>query len=303
MMGLIFTTTTHFLDDTLLLIRYASPIIVTHLLENTLVLFTIVSLGQLGTIELAAASLANITLNCSCLSFIIGFSSALDSLCSQSFSSRSDHHRRFHRTTTYALSTIIILWILVIPQSILLWNSDSILLLLLHQHPELVSLASTYLRILSFGLPAYGLFHVSRRWLQAQRRFLPPTLILILITPINLLLNYLLVSGPYPSLSLGFRGAPIATVISFNLMGILSSVYSLRLIAKANWAGFDRRVFDDLAINFRFGLSGVAIITTEWWFWEILGIASSLLGPTALAAQSVIGINIYIPSFYSIFFN
>ncbi|KAJ3725316.1 mate-domain-containing protein [Lentinula raphanica] len=36
------------------------------------------------------------------------------------------------------------------------------------------------------------------------------------------------------------------------------------------------------------GLRGVGQTASEWWAWELVGLAASLLGPTALAAQSVL---------------
>ncbi|KAJ3738593.1 mate-domain-containing protein, partial [Lentinula detonsa] len=36
------------------------------------------------------------------------------------------------------------------------------------------------------------------------------------------------------------------------------------------------------------GLGGVGQTASEWWAWELVGLAASLLGPTALAAQSVL---------------
>ena len=44
-----------------------------------------------------------------------------------------------------------------------------------------------------------------------------PTISLLIASPINILLNWLLVWGP-PDVRLGFLGAPLATAISFNLM-------------------------------------------------------------------------------------
>jgi len=35
-------------------------------------------------------------------------------------------------------------------------------------------------------------------------------------------------------------------------------------------------------------MAGIAMVGSEWWCWEIVGLATSYLGPTALAAQSVL---------------
>jgi MATE family multidrug resistance protein len=47
-------------------------------------------------------------------------------------------------------------------------------------------------------------------------------------------------------------------------------------------------IFTDLSENIKLGLAGTAMTASEWWSWEIIGLASSFLGPEALAAQSVL---------------
>ncbi|KAI7943062.1 hypothetical protein MJO29_012906, partial [Puccinia striiformis f. sp. tritici] len=279
-------------EEFLLLLKYAVPIIGTHLLENTLMLVSIVSVGHLGTNELAAASMANITLNCSSLSVIVGFASALDGLCSQSYTSGG-----LEASTLSALRTAIILGGLMIPQGLLLWNIHPVLIFL-RVDPTLADMAACSLRMLLWSLPGYATFEISRRWLQAQAIIYPPTCILLLVSPLNAILSYLFIWGP-ESLQLGFIGAPVATVISFNLMGLSclsiwsrnhlnSFLYCARVAGQQGWPGCDRRALRDLGPNFCLGLSGFTTLASEWWFWEFIGIASSRLGPTALAAQSVI---------------
>ncbi|POW15551.1 hypothetical protein PSTT_02111, partial [Puccinia striiformis] len=159
-------------------------------------------------------------------------------------------------------------------------------------------MAACSLRMLLWSLPGYATFEISRRWLQAQAIIYPPTCILLLVSPLNAILSYLFIWGP-ESLQLGFIGAPVATVISFNLMGLSclsiwsrnhlnSFLYCARVAGQQGWPGCDRRALRDLGPNFCLGLSGFTTLASEWWFWEFIGIASSRLGPTALAAQSVI---------------
>jgi hypothetical protein len=45
----------------------------------------------------------------------------------------------------------------------------------------------------------------------------PPTLVVCVAAPLNMLLNFLLVWGPDP-IRIGFLGAPLSTAISWNLM-------------------------------------------------------------------------------------
>lgn len=126
------------------LVGYSIPIAGTHFLEYSLLVVTVVSLGHLGTVELAAASIANMTSNVVALSVIQGTCSALDTLCPQAYTSNPK------TTSLYALRTAFLLLLLFIPQSIILWNSEA-LLLGLRQDPRVAERAGLYLKVLTFG--------------------------------------------------------------------------------------------------------------------------------------------------------
>ena len=72
------------------------------------------------------------------------------------------------------------------------WIWSESILLTLKQDPEVAHYAATYLRWLLLGLPAYGFNNVARRYFQSQGLFDISTRIIILIAPINVILNYLL---------------------------------------------------------------------------------------------------------------
>jgi len=109
----------------------------------------------------------------------------------------------------------------------------------------------------------------------------------MIVAPFNALLNYLLVWGPEP-IRLGFIGAPIATAISFNLVSILSIIYGIFFVPTTAWYPISRRMFTGLGVIVQLGMSGVGQVASEWWAWELVALAASLLGPAALATQSVL---------------
>ncbi|KAG6901581.1 hypothetical protein C0995_010251 [Termitomyces sp. Mi166 len=96
-----------------------------------------------------------------------------------------------------------------------------------------------------------------------------------------------LVWGPEP-IRLGFIGAPIATVASYHLISIASFIYGRYLVPKTAWHPLSRKMFYDLGILTSLGLSGVAQVASGWWAWECVALATSYLGPTALACQSIL---------------
>lgn len=69
---------------------------------------------------------------------------------------------------------------------------------------------------------------------------------------------------------------------------LYSLAYCYFFAPRTAWGGFTKQAFYELGPNFKFGLAGFTMIASEWWCWEIVGLSSSLLGPSTLAAQSVI---------------
>ncbi|KAH8917477.1 MATE efflux family protein [Atractiella rhizophila] len=266
-----------------LLVRYATPIFATYCFEYSLLMVTVFSLGHLGTKELAAASLASITANISCISLVSGVCSAIDSLSSQAFTSSDPKS-----TSLHALRTYLILLLLAIPQITLFWLAEPIFIAL-RQDPEVAQFASVYLRIVSFGLPASAGFECTRRWLQAQALMTVPTLATILTLPINIAGNILLVWGP-DSIRIGFAGAPVATVLSMWFMFLFTLAYSVWWVDRKGWGGFSMEILEarGLWMNFKMGIAGILMVGSEWWSWEIIALGASQMGPTQMAAQSVL---------------
>ncbi|KAF5361082.1 hypothetical protein D9756_004872 [Leucocoprinus leucothites] len=264
-----------------ILARYALPVFGTHLLEYTLVVASVVSIGHLSTNALAAISLGSMTASVSGFSIIQGFTSALDTLLPSAWTSTQPQ-----LVGLWAQRMCVVMAACLIPTLVIWFNAEAILLAL-KQEPEVAYLAALYLRWVSLGLPAYAFNCISRRYFQSQNLFSIPTRIIIAVTPINALLNYLLVWGPEP-IRLGFIGAPLATAISFNLVSLLSILYGAFFVPKTAWHPISRRMFTGLGVLVQLGVGGVGQVASEWWAWELVALGASLLGPVALATQSVL---------------
>lgn len=210
--------------------------------------------------------------------------------------------------------------VLFVPQLLFCWFSGAILLAL-RQDPEVARLAGLYLRTFAFALPGYATLEVTRRWLQGQGLLLVPTFCLILGAPLNIALNVLLVWGPDWA-RIGFVGAPLASAISFTVMGAASLLYCVFFAPRVCWGGwptaagfFDARGFGD---NVRFGVSGILCVSHSRFVytltceqlgrqrvvlvaplsahladvstgaWELVSLFTAYIGAQALAAQSVL---------------
>lgn len=115
----------------------------------------------------------------------------------------------------------------------------------------------------------------------------PGTYVLLVTSPLNALLNYLLVY----TFGFGLLGAPIATGICYWLSFVLLLLYAVFVRGWSAWGGITpRKVFQlrPLTTFARLAIFGVIHIGTEWWAFEIVALVAGRLGTISLAAQSVI---------------
>ncbi|KAJ7826290.1 mate-domain-containing protein [Mycena olivaceomarginata] len=288
------------------LVKSGLPIFGTHLLEYSLITASVVTIGHLSTTALASITLGSMTASVSGFSIIQGLSSALDTVLPSAWTSS--------QPTMVGIWThrmVVVMGICLVPMFVVWFEAEPILLWL-RQDPEVARLAAIYLRWVSIGLPAYAFNCISRRYFQSQGLFTVPTRIIMMVAPLNALLNWLLVFGPEP-IRLGYIGAPIATAVSFNMVSLLSVGYGVvflpewnRLNEKSAWHPVCWRSFQNLGILFHFGMAGVAQTASEWWAWGIYPLAASQyvftfgdihfantldcfrISPLALATQSVL---------------
>ncbi|KAG2134116.1 MATE efflux family protein [Suillus clintonianus] len=275
------TTAQMYWEELRILCKYALPVFGTHVFEHSMIMASVVSIGHISTVALAAATIGFMTANVTGLSIIHGLVSSLDTMLPGAWTSDQPQ-----LVGLWTQRMAVVVAVTLIPMFAIWFNAEPILLLL-RQDPEVARLAGIYLKWASLGLPAYAFNTISRRYFQSQGLFDAPTRIIVAVAPINVLLNYLLVWGPEP-IRLGFIGAPIATSVSYNLVSIVSVVYGVFFVEKTAWHPISRRSFTSLGLLVQLGLGGVGQVASEWWSWELVGLAASFLGPTALATQSVL---------------
>jgi MATE family multidrug resistance protein len=208
------------------------------------------------------------------VSVIIGFVGALDTLCPQAWTSDPKS------MGLHCQRTALILACMLIPQCLLFWHSEPILMAM-RQDPAVAVLTAKFLRIAAIGLPAFAGFEVVRRWLQSQGIMHAPTIVVLIAAPVNVLLNYLLVWLP-PPWGLGFVGAAWAMVIVFYLMLFCGLGYCYFFAPRDAWNGWERRALDvsRWGENFKLGCASMswsvavlddcltftsAMIVGEWW--------------------------------------
>jgi hypothetical protein len=139
--------------ETKTILKYSAPLTMTFLMQYSLTVASVFSVGHLGKNELAACSLASMTSAITGFAVVHGVATCLDTLCAQAYG-RKD----YKMVGVHFLRCTIFLWIIAVP-IILLWAVFGRQLLhLLLDDPELIHFAALYLEVLACGFPAYILF-------------------------------------------------------------------------------------------------------------------------------------------------
>ncbi|KAF1950775.1 MATE efflux family protein [Byssothecium circinans] len=271
--------TTTWQRESKVLLKSSGPLILTFLLQYSLPVASIFTVGHIGKIELGAVSLASMTASITGYAVYQGLATSLDTLCAQAYGSG-----RLHLVGLQLQRMIYFLWLITIPISII-WAFGPHILSLIVPERETARLAGLYLRILIAGAPGYAAFESGKRYLQAQGLFKANMYILLICAPLNALMNYLFVWR----LKWGFIGAPIAVSITENLMPLLLFLYVCFIDGYQCWGGFERRALRNWGPMIKLSLPGLIMVLAEFLAFEILTLSSSWLGPTQLAAQSVLG--------------
>lgn len=169
------------------LVRYASPLVVTGVLQFSLNAASIFTVGYLGKVELGAVSLGSMTANITGYAIYQGLATSLDTLCSQAYGSG-----RKKLVGLQVQRMVYFLWCITIPIGIVWLSAESILIRIVPE-PDVAVLASRYLRITLIGAPGYAFFESGKRYLQAQGLFSASLYILLICAPLNILMNWLFV--------------------------------------------------------------------------------------------------------------
>lgn len=261
-------------------VQLAWPVMCTFLLQTSIGLVATMFVGQIGTQELAAASLGTMLGNIMGFSVGIGFSSAMDTLCSQAYGSGN-----YFMLGTICQRSILILGVLCVPLGSI-WIYSEHILIFLGQDPTVSHFTGIYMQYQLIGLWPQFIFSSMNKYLQCQGITKPSMYIVILVSLINPFLTYALI---YP-LNWGFEGAALSVSICRILLAVFLIIYiKLRGLHYSTWAGWSMDSLRGWGTFLSLGLPGCVMICAEWWAAELLTLAAGWIGTEQLATQAVLG--------------
>lgn len=246
----------------------AFPIALTALILYSRSIISMLFLGHLGDLELAAGSLAIAFANITGYSVLSGLALGMEPLCSQAFGAQRPKllSLTLHRS-------VIFLLVSSVPISFL-WLNMSKILLFLHQDPNIIRMAHTYL---VFSLPdlfTNAFIHPIRIYLRTQGITYPLTLATLAGTVLHLPINYVLVSR----LRLGHAGVAAASAASnlFVLLSLVAYVWASGLHAPT-WTAPSRECLKGWKPLLRLAAPSCVSVCLEWWWYEIMIVLCGLL--------------------------
>uniref|UniRef100_A0A0D9WR74 Protein DETOXIFICATION n=1 Tax=Leersia perrieri TaxID=77586 RepID=A0A0D9WR74_9ORYZ len=259
--------------------RLSCPIALTALLLYSRSALSMLFLGSLGDLPLAAGSLAVAFANITGYSVLSGLSLGMDPLCSQAFGANNP---RLLGLTLFR--SILFLLCCSIPLS-LLWLNMSKILLFLGQDAEITTLAQEFLLFSLPDLLSFSLIHPIRVYLRSQGITAPLAAAAAAAVAFHLPANYILVVR----LRLGAPGvAAAASASNFVLLGVLAAYVFRRgdvalreaAIPTSEWlAGW--RTMASLAAP------SCVSVCLEWWWYEVMILLCGLLPEPKPAVASM----------------
>lgn len=167
--------------------KYSLPLMVTFLLQYSLTVASIFTIGHLGKEELGAVSLASMTVSITGNAVYSGLATSLDTLCAQAYGSGK---RKL--VGLQMLRMIYFMWVVTIPIAVLWYFSEHILARIVPEK-EVAEMAGLYLKIALLGAPGFSCFESGKRYLQAQGVFSASLYVLIICAPLNAFMNWFFV--------------------------------------------------------------------------------------------------------------
>lgn len=262
------------------LLKYSWPLTLTFILQYSLTVTSVFTVGHLGKSELGAVSLATMTAGITGYAVYQGMCTSLDTLCAQAYGSG---HKKLVGLQLQRM--VLFLFVCSFPIAFVWFLATAILLAIVgDEEQQTAEFAGLYMKIIILGMPGYLCFESGKRFVQAQGLFRANLYVLLVVAPLNAFLHYLFVWH----FGWGFVGAPIAVVITETILPLGLFLYVYFVAGKDCWGGLSRAAFYNWGPMIRLAIPGLAMVMAEYMAFEILTLAAARLGGTELAAQSVL---------------
>ncbi|OIT05768.1 protein detoxification 40 [Nicotiana attenuata] len=233
------------------LFRLAAPAVAVYMINNVMSVSTRIFSGQLGNLQLAAASLGDQGIQLFAYGLMLGMGSAVETL-----------------------------WI---PLAVVYLFSKNLLLALGEAKP-VASATSVFVYGLIPQIFAYPVNFPIQKFLQSQSIVAPSAFIALGTLFVHLLLSWIFVY----KIELGLIGASLVLSFSWWIVVVAQFIYILRSErCKATWTGFRWEAFSGLWQFVKLSAASAVMLCLENWYFQILVLLAGLLKNPELALDSI----------------
>lgn len=261
--------------------RLAVPIVLAQLGLMLMGVVDTLMVSRVSAVALAAVALGNLYFTALMLP-AAGTLMVLDAVVSQALGA-ADHDaaaRGVQRGFIMAGGIAVVMSIVLLPATSMMT--------LLRQPPELVPIASSYVRISILGGLPFLAFVVLRQSLQAMKRMRVMLIVIVLANVSNGVLNWVFIYGHLGSRAMGAPGSAWATVVSRWLMALLLLGFGWSALRPAlvPWRR-ETLHLAPLRAMLRLGLPIALMQALEYGAFAAIGVLMGVLGTTQMAAHQI----------------
>ncbi|KAI0220665.1 Multidrug and toxin extrusion protein 1 [Lamellibrachia satsuma] len=260
--------------------RLAWAIVLTNITQMWMGPISLMMVGHLkDPIQLDGAALAISVINVTCMATAQGLGTGCDTFFAQSFGSKNKK-----MVGIYVQKAVYVFLLALLPCIAIYLNTTSILLLI-GQNPEVSRLAGRYLVIFIPGALSFFLYMILSKYLQTQNIVIPNVIIGIVANSLNAGMHYVFLY----QLHWGTDASALSQAVSHFVMFSLTLIYiRWSKIYEETWGGWTTESLHDWGKFVRISISGMIMVSLDWWNFEIGTFLSGILGLTELGAMSVV---------------
>ncbi|PUZ72246.1 hypothetical protein GQ55_2G378300 [Panicum hallii var. hallii] len=261
-----------------LLLRVALPAVAVYMVNYVMSMSTQIFCGQLGNLELAAASLGNTGIQTFAYGLMLGMGSAVETLCGQAYGAH-----KHSMLGVYLQRSTVLLMATGVPLAVLYAFSERVLVLL--GEPErIAAAAAAFVYGLIPQIFAYAANFPIQKFLQAQSIVAPSAYISTATLALHLALSWVAVY----QLGLGLLGASL--VLSLSWWVIVAAQFAYIVASprcRETWTGFTAQAFSGLGSFFKLSAASAVMLCLETWYFQVLVLIAGLLKNPEISLDSL----------------
>ncbi|CAA3020523.1 DETOXIFICATION 29-like [Olea europaea subsp. europaea] len=238
----------------------AGPSIFTSFCQYALMATTMMVVGHIGTIQLAAVSVENSVIAAIPYGVLLGMSSALETFCGQAFGANQLEMLGIHMQRSLLILNIMAL------AMVSLFVFATPILKRLGQTDAISAAAGKFSLWMIPQQFAYAMIFPTTKFLQAQSKVMAIAVITAAALGLHLFLSWLFML----ELQWGLGGAAVSLDVAWWVIAIGQFLYIISGTCGEAWSGFSWKTFENLWKFVKVSVASAVMICSEIWYISVL---------------------------------